>query len=463
MKTDFLKDLKDFSNELAKEDNILVVSHHDADGICSCGIALDLLHYLKKNVNFLVMKQLDSNTVKKIKDFSYDVILFTDFGSGQLSLIERNNLGKYYIIDHHVPEDKYDLQINPHFYGYDGGLDISGGGMTYLVAKSLKRDSMAHIAVVSAIGDMQDNGGELHSLNRNILEDAVSQNTIKVKRDLSIFGRQSRPISQMLAYSSEPVIPGLTGNPDKCSEFIHNLGIPLKDDGKWRHYVDLSWEDRKKLTTALYIYLLNLNTPEFIIQRLIGEVYTLLKEEKKTELRDAKEYSTMLNACGRQDKPEIGVKICLGERGETLHTARRILEKHRQMLKEGLNYLTSKGTKEMEYLYYFDSDGKIKESIIGVITGMAYGAQIIPPNKPILAFAIDKDDENLLKVSSRANWNLVRKGIHLGKAMHEGCKIIGGEGGGHNIAAGARIPKDKKEEFLEIVNKIFKDQRKVNF
>ena len=35
---------------------------------------------------------------------------------------------------------------------------------------------------------------------------------------------------------------------------------------------------------------------------------------------------------------------------------------------------------------------------------------------------------------------------------------LGGEGGGHNIAAGARIPAEKKKDFLKDVDSLIKEQ-----
>ena len=64
----------------------------------------------------------------------------------------------------------------------------------------------------------------------------------------------------------------------------------------------------------------------------------------------------------------------------------------------------------------------------------------------------------MLKVSSRANRGLVRRGLHLGNAMNECSSAVGGEGGGHDIAAGARIPKERRDEFLALVDKMFKKQ-----
>jgi len=56
------------------------------------------------------------------------------------------------------------------------------------------------------------------------------------------------------------------------------------------------------------------------------------------------------------------------------------------------------------------------------------------------------------KVSARANLDIVKKGVDLGNMMREGCKAVGGEGGGHSIAAGARIPKESVGKFLEILD-----------
>lgn len=461
-------DVCDLADKLKEEeDEVLVVSHHDADGITACAILVDLLLSMEKKVEFKILKQLDGETIKKIENTKKKVI-FSDMGSGQLSLLHKSKLEGFYIVDHHPPEDRYERQINPHFYGYDGGKDVSGAGMAYFLAKALKRMNMAHMAIVGAVGDMQDSNGKLHSLNRIILDDAQQQGLIRVDNDLRMFGRQSRALPRMLTYSSYPYLPGLTGNNNACIAFLENMGIELRrGDGSWRSYADLDLEEKRKLTTALYVTLLDFNVPEFIIQGMIGEVYTLLNEKKRTELRDAKEYATVLNACGRQEQPEIGVGVCLGGRGRDLDKAKDLLTEHRRKLKEGLNFLNSSGVEETENLYYFNAGGMIDENIIGVIAGMSYGARIpttkggvMGRGKPILAFAKDKDNPDMLKVSARANWDLVRRGLHLGNALREISGELGGEGGGHDIAAGARIPQNTRSEFLGKINEIFNKQLK---
>ena len=462
LKKEFWEEIRRVSSMLAEEEDFLVVSHHDADGMTACAIMVDVLQHLGKYADYMILKQLDSTTISKVLERKAKTTIFTDMGSGQLAMLKESGLENYYIVDHHAPQEKYDKQLNPHFYGYNGGLDISGSGMAYLVAKALGHKTMANIAIVGAVGDMQESDGRLHSLNRLIMQDAIEQGLLKVKHDLRLFGRQSRPLMQMLAYASEPILPGLTGDEKACSAFLENLGIELRDCDRLKTYVDLDIHERRRLTSALYMLLVDANVPEFIIQGMIGEVFSLLKERKHTELRDAKEYATVLNACGRQGEAEVGVKVCLGDRETNWETAKIILRKHRDELKEGILFLKEKGVCERKNFHFFDAGGAIGENIIGVIAGMAYGARVVGPDKPIIAFADDKDDPNMIKLSGRANWGLVRSGLHLGNALREESRTLGGEGGGHDIAAGARIPKNRKEEFLNNLDKKIGEQLRRN-
>jgi len=80
---------------------------------------------------------------------------------------------------------------------------------------------------------------------------------------------------------------------------------------------------------------------------------------------------------------------------------------------------------------------------IGVVAGMLYPGQ---RNKPVLALSLEESGN--IKLSTRGTKKLVGEGLNLGKILSECCEIVGGAGGGHNIAAGATIPAGKLDEFL---------------
>ncbi|VVB50754.1 DHHA1 domain protein [uncultured archaeon] len=459
-KDDFFNDLTEFSKKILAEKEVLVIGHHDCDGITATAIAVDFLRWGNVKADFMSIKQLDNHAMQKISHLTNSTLLFVDLGSGQLPALEEAGFTNFYVIDHHPPERPDDpRQINPHPYGFDGGFEVSGAGMVYLVARQAGRREMAHAAVVGAVGDMQDSGGKLHSLNRLILDDAIEQGTIAVKHDLRLFGRQSRSLPQMLAYSNDPFLPHLTGNPSACEAFLKEIGVNTRQNGTTKSYVDLTHQEKEHLTTQLYINLLDAGTPEFLIQRMVGEVYTLLKEPLHSELRDAQEYSTVLNACGRHENAETGVAVVLGDRQSKWAEAKNMLNYHREMLKQGIDFVTQNGAETHPHLYFFNGTGKISENIIGIVAGMAYGARVIKTDKPVLALAEDKDDLNSYKISARATWDLVHRGIHLGDAMRNCSRQLGGEGGGHDIAAGARVPKEQLQKFIELVDDTFKQQR----
>jgi len=110
-----------------------------------------------------------------------------------------------------------------------------------------------------------------------------------------------------------------------------------------------------------------------------------------------------------------------------------------------------------------DGRGVISDSIIGVVAGMLYpGGR----NKPVLALSFEdsgteKSGKDFpgsgtgsasstlkIKLSTRGTRKLVEGGLNLGKILSEVCPLVGGVGGGHNIAAGATIPADKLDEFM---------------
>ncbi|MFH0986411.1 MAG: DHHA1 domain-containing protein [Candidatus Micrarchaeota archaeon] len=271
---------------------------------------------------------------------------------------------------------------------------------------------------------------------------------METRQDIQLFGRHSRPLIQFLSYCTDPFLPGLTTNEEACRFFIMELGIELVGkDGMWKTYSGLDENEKKKLVSGIYVYGKKSGIPEFILKRLVGEVYELKKEQENTETKDAKEFATMLNACGRHEQDEIGIKVAMGDRGEYFRKARTLLQNHRKMLRDGIEWAQKKGAKEMGSIYVLDCGNAIKDTIVGTIAGMLYGAQVIRQDKPIVALSID--DEGKAKISGRATWALVRAGLDLGKAMRFSAEKVSGVGGGHVIAAGANIAPEKTDEFLK--------------
>ncbi len=446
--------IKGCAERLRVLDKAVVVTHHDCDGLTSGSIVVRALQREEIDVSTVTLKQLYSEDVQRLKNMHASII-FTDFGSSYIPLLKTELEKEFFVIDHHQRgAGEHEGHMNPMEFGLDGGTEISSAGIAYYLGKEIssKNQDMAAIGVVGAVGDMQDSRSNgLIGLNKQMVQEGVDAGVLNVKTDLRLYGRISRPLVQYLTFSTSPILPGLTANKEQCIKFLENLDIPLQDEsGKWRAYEDLNANEKKILSTAILMHLHEHNTPEWKLNELIGDVYTLTKENPYSPLRDAKEFSTVLNACGRNGQSTIGFHVCLGDREDQYARAMGLLQEHRRNLAEGIQLMQNEGLKEYKHFYFFDAESKIKDSIVGIVAGMLYGSGGVNTDKPIVAFS--RHEDGSIKVSARATSELVRNGVNLGLALRETCQSLGGtaEGGGHRIAAGCRLELDQASAFLPL-------------
>jgi len=453
------------ARRLRAADSVLLASHIDADGLTSAAVAATALERAGIPFDTVFSKQLDESEVAAIAAADHETVLFTDFGSGQLDVIaEHEAAGDFtpVVVDHHQPADaETEYHLNPLLVGIDGAAELSGAGASYVLARGLEGDGgdnrdLAGLAVVGAVGDMQNSDGGLHGANEGIVEEGVEAGVLEDAKDLDLYGRQTRPLPKLLEYASDVRIPGITNDEAGAIEFLADLDLDLKADGEWRRWVDLSMDERQTLVSALIRRAVKSGVPSSRIEELVGTTYTLLDETPGTELRDVSEFSTLLNATARYERADVGLAVCLGDRGEALDRARTLLRNHRRNLSEGLEWVKSEGVTEEEHVQWFDAGTRIRETIVGIVAGMAVGASGVRRGVPILAFA-EKDDEEV-KVSARGSHALVRQGLDLSAVMREAARSVGGDGGGHDVAAGATIPGGTREAFVAEADRIVGEQ-----
>jgi len=449
---ELLKRIGKIVSYLRKEKEVLVVSHIDADGISSAALAIQTLERMGIDYEYMFLKQLDGAAFRKIlgkNKFTW----FIDLGSGLISEIIRKRV-EGIVTDHHYPEMDKEWQLNPNVFGFSGSFECSSSTLVYLVSRTMGLNyDLSPLAVVGAVGDLQDKEGRLTGLNRMCVEDGMKNKLIKVVKDLRFFGKQTRPIFKMLEYTFDPYLPGISGSEKGSIEFFNSIGIELKENGKWRRWIDLNVEERRKTLSEIVKICIDAGYSVDCIKRLVGEVYILTSEKEGTEVRDVMEFSTLLNATARYGYEEVGLKVCLGDRDKNYKKAVQLLKKHRRNLSEGLRIVDEVGIAELENIQYFHAGNKILDTVVGIVAGMSFFKANL--EKPIIAFASNEDG---IKVSARATRALVEKGIHLAKALKKAAEFVGGNGGGHSIAAGATIPKGKEYEFLEKLDKIIGKQ-----
>lgn len=445
--------------EAAKEDNyIYVFSHLDADGIAAAGIIGKTLYRLEARFRIRITQWVDEKLAEEIIEEKPKMVVFSDLGSDYALLLRQKAPEiKVVVLDHHqISGTVGDFPcVNPHVHGIDGARDISSSGIAYFVAKTIDKKNMdlAPIAIVGALGDLQDKYDQrrLGGLNEKIVEDAKSQELLTVEKDLIFFGRETRPIHKALASTTNPFIPGISGEEGKSFAFLDSLGIKTKVDDKWRALRDLTDEEKRRLCSALADYLVSKGL-HHEVSNLIGYVYTLTREDSWTPLRDAREFAVLLNATGRMDKSGVGIAICMGDRSAVLEEANKILEEYRRTINRYLGWIMGKPERmrELENIYVVYGEDYIDDKIVGAISSIL-STSLPNPKKPLIAYA-DVKEEGLVKVSARTADAVVAKGVNLGEIMQTAAEKCLGKGGGHDVAAGAQIPIENVEIFIKMVN-----------
>jgi single-stranded-DNA-specific exonuclease len=451
-----------------KDGFIHVFSHLDADGVAAAGIIGKALFRLDARFRLRVTQWIDEKIIGGIVADKPQLVVLTDFGSGYIDLLNEKVPGsKVVILDHHQiasdVENENFVQVNPHLHGIDGATEVSGSGVAYFVAKAVNAENvdLAPIALVGALGDLQDKNEQrkLGGLNALIVEDAVAAKLVTVEKDLTFFGRETRAIHRALAATTNPFIPGISGEEDKSLAFLASLGIKPKEGERWRALRDLTEDEKKRLSSALADYLISRGL-HAEVENLIGNVYVLNREEPWTPLRDAREFAVVLNSTGRLDRPSLGIAICMGDRASALEEANRVLEDYRKTISTYLGWVMEKPErmKEFEHIYVVYGDTFIKEKIIGTISSILVSG-LENPEKPLIAFS-NIEEENAAKFSARTTDTALSKGVNLGDVMRVASEKYGGKGGGHNVAAGAQVPIDQIENFINTVNDLVGKQLK---
>lgn len=449
-----LSNFNDVISDLIKNNkDISVVTHIDCDGLTSGAIMTKALIRAGAKVTVRTTKEMSAQTIKTMESDSRDFHVITDLGGGFGKQLNESLGQNWFVLDHHeISEEEYenDNIINAWKYGINGGIEICAGGMAFLAAKALdrKNSDLAPIAVVSALGDRQDQGEKKSFLGKNldIVEEAKSQGALHVDMDLLLVGRETRPLVDALAFTSQPFIQGLTWNRDTCLSLFKSADIGLKDGGRWRTPADLTEDEKRLLIESITKFASSQNATQ-IMEELIGYTYTFPSEERRSFLRDAREFSTMLNSCGRIGRAGVGISICMGDRNKMLYEGENILLEYRKLIRDYMNILTNERWRisDSARCVMVNGEGIIPETMTGTISSLLAGS---PKNAGKIIILRTNSEENTIKFSSRKSMGC-KTDVNLSVLMKLGAEKFNGIGGGHDAAAGAKITKDKLDGFLD--------------
>jgi RecJ-like exonuclease len=416
--------------ETTKGKEVQVISHFDTDGISSAAIIIKTLKRLDIFFSIKILKSLDEQFIRDLpKD---KITLFLDLASGSLNHIDQSNLTNVFIIDHHeiIQDIPKNVEIiNPELHDKQ---KISSSSLVFLFAKELdkKNSEMAKLAILGMVGDMLEK--QIDKLNNGILEDGE----IKRKRGLLIYP-STRPLNRTLEFSSQPYVPGVTGNIEGVIELLREAGIDSKN-GKYKSIIELNEDEMGKIITAIM-----LRNPRCRPSEIVGDIF-LIKLYNKLE--DAREISAIVNACSRYGDPGSAIQFLI-ETPNAKKKAESIHIKYKQHLLSSLKFVANAEKIEGNGFVIINAKEKIKDTMIGTVASILQNSSLYEEGTIIIAMSTYEDK---IKISGR---NVGRIGRNVREILNKIVEEIGGEVGGHEFAAGCNIAQEKEEEFLNLLKK----------
>ena len=417
-------------SEKPQNSDIQVISHFDTDGITSATIMIQTLKKLERSFTLKIVKSLNEETIKKLS--KNKITFFLDLASNSIHHILNYGLKDVFIIDHHqviqeIPPEI--VIINPEL---NGKQKISTSGLTYLFCRHLNKETkeFAKLAILGMIGDMMEK--EIGKLNNEILDDG----NIKRKRGLLVYPA-TRPINRVLELSSDPYIPGVTGNVEGVLELLRETGLnPV--DGKYKSLMELDDTEMGNLITGVL-----LRNPKTKSDSIIGDIF-LIKFFNKLE--DAREISAKINACSRSNESSVAMQLCMevpaaNKRGEIIYA------KYKQEIVSSLKFALESGKIEGRGFIILNAENNIRDTMIGTIASIISNSNLYEEGTAIITMAYYGDK---IKVSAR---NVGKVGRNVREILQNVVGEISGEVGGHEFAAGCNTEKKDEKRFLELLKK----------
>ncbi len=427
------------TKEVALHERVEVLSHYDADGISAAGILCSALLRAHKKVHVTLVKSLEDETIKEVGSGS-ECLIVSDMGSSNLSALEATG-ARVIVLDHHKPvgDSKKLLHVNPHLFGIDGMTSACAGSLSELFAISMDERNwdLLPIAFAGIVGDRQHIRG-LSGVNAYLLEDGTKRGVVEVHPGSLL---PSGRLADELADCMDPYLIGISGEREGAIALLKEAKVPAE-----ARLEELNENQKRMLSSLVALRLLKQGCTTSAMEELITDRYYF-----KSWDRYAEDLAQLLNACGRTDQEGVGISLVLGDEG-AMKKAEQLRRQYKDAVIAGMHAVIAKGVNQMTNIQWFESTNT---SLSGVLAGLTM--QFVGDcDKPTITIAFHGDK---VRVSSRASFRILEKGVDLATGLREAAQAVGGGGGGHAVAAGATLPRGRENDFLEKLDAIVGEQK----
>ncbi len=153
----------------------------------------------------------------------------------------------------------------------------------------------------------------------------------------------------------------------------------MEVDGLWRVLSDFTPEEKNIVRDAIAKFIITSSESKSIgiADNLLGYSYRLSKEDNRSILRDARDFVTLLEACGRIGKAGLGVALCMGDRGKMLTEAEQIVENYSATLKSSISAIFNEKWRYLDdgiNTVFVNGEGLLSEGMLETVSTILSGS-----------------------------------------------------------------------------------------
>ncbi len=415
--------------------NVIAISHNDADGISSLQIIQNLLHKMNLNYDYFIYNRSVSWTnylsgILPKAPNNKTALIFTDVGSNLAELIPiiKKRKEDFYILDHHEVDGDIDFDmlpdnlffVNPTIFGFDGLDHISGATLAYMFAKKINFATIKQgwLAVIGIAGDSLKSMDKLQSFNKEIYQELVDEEVIYDEEGLILFGSMHDSIKNGLKFSILPFLNGYGGeNDQKIKSFLNKLQINPN-----KKVVDLDKTEIQKIIDNT-----NLNIGHFA-----------LIPQKQGLLKFVFEHALLLNILSFKN---ISAALSIIQQRTITRYAKEIYFEYVSGLVKNMKILSNDLPRyETQKAIFIDAgNSQIPPSNWSDTASFTTVNGLLKPNKMLFLGGFEKKSQ-MVKLSIRCSRTYLENNeLGVNKVISVIKKNLGGTGGGHKLAGGIRL------------------------
>ncbi|MFX0033226.1 MAG: DHHA1 domain-containing protein [Candidatus Hodarchaeota archaeon] len=423
-------------NSKSLYNNIIAISHNDADGISSLQIIQNLLYRLNLNYDYFIYNRSSSwatylNGILPKRQNEKTALILTDIGSTLTELIPIiiDRKEQFFILDHHEVENDFQFNdfpenlifVNPTIYGYDGLDHIAGATLTYMFAKLITPNIIKHawLTAIGIAGDSLRPMDRLESFNKEIYEELVHEELIEDKQGLILFGGMHNSIKNGLKYSILPFVKNFGGESDlTITSFLNKLQITPN-----KGVSELTSTEIKAIKGATNL----------------SEGHYAILPQKEGLLQFVFEHALLLNILSFKN---ISAALSMIQQKGITRYAKTLYYDYISNLTMNLKTVSNELNRfETERAVFIDAgNGKIPPSNWSDTASFSMVNELINPEKMLFLGGLEKKTQ-MIKLSIRCSRRFleINKQLGVNKVITKIKEELGGNGGGHKLAGGIRL------------------------